>query len=191
MKPFHTILISVLFCFGAPVNALTLAGVSVNEQVQPQGIQQALVLNGAGIRKKFFVKVYVAGLYVPARTQDAQSIINAGAPSRVLMHFVYSEVSKAKLDAAWDDGFEDNLDTAALQALKPRLAQFKSLFRTLVEGDEVWLDYLPNQGTRVSINGEVQGLVPGADFNAALLSVWLGEEPVTSSLKKGLLGADS
>jgi hypothetical protein len=65
------------------------------------------------------------------------------------------------------------------------------LFRTLREGDEVWLDHLPGKGTRVSINGQVSGWVPGQDFNAALLSVWLGPEPVTSSLKKALLSADT
>ena len=107
------------------------------------------------------------------------------------MHFVYDEVSRDKLNAAWEDGFRANLDTARYQALAPRIEQFKAMFRTLREGDEVWLDHLPGEGTRVSINGEVQGLVPGDDFNAALLAIWLGPEPVTGSLKKALLAADN
>lgn len=55
-------------------------------------------------------------------------------------------------------------------------------------GDIVWFDFLPDQGTRVTIIFEHKGHVLGQDFNAALLSVWLGERPVTESLKREVLG---
>ena len=176
-------------CFCMPVQALDIAGVEVPQEASPTGLEQSLSLNGAGVRKKFFVSVYVAGLYLPQAEDNAARLLAEPPANRVLMHFVYSEVSRAKMDDAWEDGFESNLSAAAYQALKPRLQSFMALFDTLYEGDRVWLDYLPGEGTRVSINGEPRGMVPGADFNAALLAVWLGENPVTGSLKKALLGA--
>jgi len=181
---------ATLLCLPMLAQALQLAGVEVPRQVSVQGIEQPLLLNGAGVRKKFFVKVYVAGLYLPQPQRDAAQLLAAPPPNRVLMHFVHSEVSREKMDAAWLDGFEANLGQAQFSALRPRLQQFMDLFGTLYQGDRVWLDHLPGQGTRVSINGELRGVVPGSDFNAALLAVWLGAEPVTDSLKKGLLGAD-
>lgn len=52
----------------------------------------------------------------------------------------------------------------------------------------VWLDHLLLRGTRILINGRIIGWVAGQDFNAALLSVWLGDKPVTKSLKNELSG---
>ncbi len=46
----------------------------------------------------------------------------------------------------------------------------------------------PEQGTMVSIAGELKGTVAGADFNRALLSIWLGKDPVGDDLRNALLG---
>jgi hypothetical protein len=40
----------------------------------------------------------------------------------------------------------------------------------------------------VRINAELQGTVPGNDFFRALLKIWLGDRPVSKSLKQGMLG---
>ncbi len=188
---YRVLLVLALGVLDAHAAGVRLAGFDVPPQAVVDGLQQPLVLNGAGIRYKFFFKIYVGALYLPRPEHRAEALLVDPPPNRVLMHFVYSEVSRAKLDDAWDEGFRDNLDDAAYQALAPRIQQFKDLFVTLREGDEVWLDYLPGRGTRVSINGQPRGTVPGRDFNAALLSVWLGREPVTSALKKALLSADT
>ena len=58
------------------------------------------------------------------------------------------------------------------------------------EGDLVYLDYVPGRSTEVSINGDRVGSIDGHDFNSALLGVWLGESPVTESLKKAMVGVD-
>src|SRR5947209_15933138 len=46
----------------APGRAGTLAGVTLPDSVQAGS--ESLVLNGMGLRKKLFIKVYVAGLYL-------------------------------------------------------------------------------------------------------------------------------
>jgi hypothetical protein len=50
------------------------------------------------------------------------------------------------------------------------------------------LDFIPNQGTKISMRGQVVGLIEGDAFAAALLSIWLGKAPVNEDLKAALLG---
>ncbi len=172
-----------------PAQSRELAGVSIEEQLSlPEA--GTLVLNGAGIRYKFFFKIYVGALYLPQKQSDAVKVLAANSPSRIVMHIVYDEVPRQKLVNAWNEGFENNSSQQVLQQIQPRIDEFNSWFGDLRQGDVVLLDYLPGQGTRVSIKGEVKGVIPGEDFNRALLSVWLGEEPVTEELKDAMLGLE-
>ncbi len=166
-----------------------VAGVALPVVASIAGVEEPLRLNGAGTRSKFFFRIYVAALYLPQPNTSAERILDQLPANRLLMHFVYDEVSKHKLDDAWEEGFRANLSESALLRLRDRLERFKNLFFTLHGGDQVWLDYVPQQGTRVSINGEPRGVIGGSDFSRALLSVWLGPNPVTGSLKKALLAA--
>ena len=169
-------------------HALEIADVQLEEQVQLPGSAQALVLNGAGIRYKFFFKVYVGALYLTEQQQSAEKILAEDAYNRVVMHIVYDEVPKTKLVSAWQEGFTDNNSEETMASIKDRLHAFNDMFIDLKQGDIVLLDYLPGSGTRVKIKGKDIGVIAGADFNRALLSVWLGDEPVTLELKEALLG---
>jgi hypothetical protein len=170
--------------------AIEIADVSVPNEIKLNGASETLTLNGAGIRSKFFFKIYVAALYLPSPTTESEAIIAIDQPNRVLMHFVYSEVEKEKLVDGWIDGFNNNTSKEEMKELEERLATFNTLFETVVDGNQILLDYQPNKGTQVTIKGEVKGTIPGHDFNQALLRVWLGSEPVTSSLKEALLGGE-
>ncbi|MCB1800816.1 MAG: chalcone isomerase family protein [Gammaproteobacteria bacterium] len=171
--------------------AARVGEIEVPEQVTIDGFDAPLQLNGAGIRKKFFISVYVGALYLPQPQRGVGQLLQSPPANRVLMHFVYSTVAKRKVDATWREGFVLNLDEATRAALAPRLERFVDLFTDLREGDRVWLDFVPGRGTRVSINGQARGLVEGDDFNAALLSIWLGREPVSDTLKNAMLGVDT
>lgn len=109
-------------------------------------------------------------------------------PKRVTMHFLHDEISQEKLIDAWNEGFENNQSEQMLTTLRPRIEQFNQLFQTVHQGDVITLDYIPEQGTAVVINGSEKGEVPGADFNRAVLQIWLGDSPADKDLKQGLLG---
>jgi len=182
------LLLLVLALMMPAVPAVEIAGVDLPAQVTRPGDRDVLVLNGAGIRKKFFVSVYLASLYLTAKDTDPERIVAQDKPNRVQMDMLYSRVDREKFIEGWNDGFAANQSAAALQPLRERLERFNAMFETLVEGDRVVLDYVPGSGTRVTIKGVDKGIIPGHDFNAALLKVWLGETPVTAQLKKDLLG---
>jgi hypothetical protein len=79
------------------------------------------------------------------------------------------------------------------QALQPALAERRALFDAQVgqvnKGDVVNLDFVPGQGLLFTLNGQPRGAaLPGEDFYAAVLGIFIGEQPVDDRLKVGLLG---
>ncbi len=188
MRKLTTSLLLGLCIVNVQLFAAEIKGVTVTETVSIPTVDKKLVLNGAGIRKKFFVSVYIGALYLVEKSNSAEKIVAMEQPKRVMMHFLYDKVEAKKLHDAWREGFQDNVSESDFNKLQERLEKFNSYFGDAVKGDEVTLDYLPGTGTRVSVNSEVKGTILGADFNRALLKVWLGERPVTSGLKKAMLG---
>ena len=176
-------LISILLI--PSLQAREVAGVPLAEEIELGG--QKLVLNGAGIRTKFVFDIYVGALYLKEKTKQGKQALLLAGPKRVQMHFLYDEVEQRKLTDGWTEGFENNLAAAELASLKGRLEDFNKLFITVKKGDEILLDYTPEQGTQVTINKQVRGTIPGEDFSRALLSVWLGDDPADSGLKTAML----
>jgi len=168
------------------IGAREIAGVDVPESAAITN--KVLVLNGAGIRKKLFIKVYVAGLYLTVKRTTASEILADPGAKRIVMSFLYKEVSAERLVEGWNVGFADNNTTEELKGLQDRIDQFNALFSTVRKGDTIQLDYMPNEGTQVWINDTMKGTVPGEDFYRALLKIWLGTEPADADLKDAMLG---
>lgn len=184
----HIVFVSLLgaWFFSTPLAAREVAGVKLDDQVQLGATP--LVLNGAGVRSKFFVKVYVGALYLGKPSKSVTEILEMSGPKRIAMHFLHDEVSEEKLLEAWNEGFENNQTEEILSILRPKIEQFNKLFQTVQTGDVITLDYIPDEGTAVVINGLEKGKVPEADFNRALLLIWLGDKPADEDLKQALLG---
>ncbi len=177
----------LLLCFlSIGVHARDVAGVTVAEKVTLA--DTTLTLNGAGIRNKFFFDIYVGALYLPEKTKDAETAIDMPGPKRVSMYFLHKEVSREKLIDGWNDGFQHNHTNEQLKTLEAKLEAFNEFFVTVKRGDRITLDYLPETGTRISINDQLRGSIPGKEFYPALLKVWLGKKPADADLKKGMLG---
>jgi len=71
--------------------------------------EESLVLNGAGIRSKFFVKIYVGAIYLPETTLDSDQILAAAGPKSMQMNMLYKEVEAEKITTGWTEGFSSNL----------------------------------------------------------------------------------
>ena len=170
------------------VAAVEVAGVKVPEKISIGESGSQLVLNGAGIRKKLFIKVYVGALYLSSKQNTVAAILNAEGPKQITMHFLYKEVTAKKLVKGWNEGFEGNSTASEVKLLQERINRFNKLFRTVKKGDVIRLDYSSDQGTQVWINDKLMGTVEGNDFNRALLKIWLGPKPADGGLKKAWLG---
>jgi Chalcone isomerase-like len=96
-----------------------------------------------------------------------------------------------QVSSALNEGLLANNSAEDLAKLDAKIKDFVSIMNSIgsaKKGSVIALDYAPGSGTRVNVNGESKGTVPGEDFNRALLKVWLGDKPVDAALKKGMLG---
>lgn len=148
----------------------------------------ALVLNGMGVREAtiFSVKVYVAGLYLPAKSSAAEAILKDIGPWRLVLRFV-RDVDGEDIAEAWEEGFEKSAGEG-LGPLKDRLKTLMAMMPDLKEGQSLTFTHDPASGVAVDVDGAAKGTIEGADFAAALLCIWLGPEPPNDELKAGLLG---
>jgi len=172
-----------------PSFAAEIAGVKYPDQVQAGASQ--LVLNGAGLRRKLFFKVYAMALYLPAKAADAAAAIDAPGPKRVEIAMLRDVDAKTFSDAL-REGIEANHSEAEVKAIEPRIEQLEAVMQkvgTAKDGMHVRLDWVPGTGTQVSIDGApADAPIQGEDFYRALLRIWLGPHAVQSDLKRALLG---
>jgi len=98
--------------YSLPAAALEIGGIEVAETISSADNKTTLLLNGAGLREKFYIDVYVGALYLPAKTTDAHAILSDEGPASVLMHILHSEISKQKLTDGWTDGLDAQLTDA-------------------------------------------------------------------------------
>jgi hypothetical protein len=169
----------------APALARKVGGVDFPDAVTVAG--QDLKLNGAGIRKKFFVKVYAGGLYLAQPSRDAADIVAADVPKRVRMVFL-RDVDKGKIMETYREGFRANSAGPALETLLAKLDRIAPAIVDMRRGGEMFVTYMPGQGTTVAAAGAAPVTVEGKDFADAMFRNWLGPRPADPDLKGALVG---
>jgi hypothetical protein len=168
--------------------ALEVSGVKLADSIHLGS--RDLVLNGAGLRTKFFFKVYVAAMYLGEKTHVAEAALNQSGEKRVALH-ILREISDEKMLKGFNEVMVANHTPAEMQALAPQLKELTAIFHAVgevKEGDMVFLDYLPDSGTKIVVNGVLKGSIAGAEFNRALFKIWLGDKPAQPDLKQKMLG---
>ena len=151
---------------------------------------QSLVLNGAGVRTQLVFRIYVAALYLPARLDSGEDILHENQPRRLLLHML-RDVPSSELATSMNETLNATLTRAERQPLESRIRQFNVMLEALRDvkpGTQIVIDYAPDSGTTILVDGEQKGHVPGADFNQALLRMWIGSRPRDAQLKTALLG---
>lgn len=182
------LLTAVLLFLCTNVQAAEVAGVKLADSIHLGSHE--LLLNGAGLRTKFFFKVYVAALYLGEKTHVAEVALNQSGEKRIALH-VLRELSDEQLLDAFNKVMVANHTPAEMRALEPQLKELTAIFhavKTIKEGDVVALDYLPDSGTQINVNGVLRGNIAGAVFNRALFKIWLGDKPAQPDLKQKMLG---
>jgi hypothetical protein len=179
----------LLVSMSVVASAKEVAGIKLDERTN-LGTSE-LVLNGAGLRKKVFFKVYVAGLYLTEKRKSPAEVFALPGPKRASITLLRT-LPAQELVAALKNGILDNSSPEEQQVLKDRVDGLAANLLSIQQGkkgDVITVDWLPDVGTVVTLNGEVRGQsIAGYDLYRALLRVWLGERPTSAGLKKALLG---
>jgi len=167
-----------------PAAAAELAGVRMDDGIQVG--DQSLVLNGQGLRKKLFIKVYVGGLYLAEKSSDPARVAAADQPRQMVMAFLRG-VSAGQMADAWNDCLEAN-NAGASSTVREQFGRLSEWMSDVDDGDRMVFTYQPGEGTEVEVKGESRGSIDGKPFADALLNCWLGPEPPSDDFKAGLLG---
>jgi hypothetical protein len=186
------LLVSAALAFAVSLPAaasVDVSGYKFEDTAQVAG--KELKLNGAGMRTKFVVKVYAAGLYVPEKKNNTAEILKEDGPRRVTIQMA-RDVSSEDFGKAFMEGLNDNVDKTEKQRIVSQIGKMGELFASvdgLKKGDVLHLDWIPGTGTQAELNGKkLGGPIPDIGFYNAILRIWLGDRPVDRSLKPALLG---
>ncbi len=176
---------TLALALAVPAAAGTLAGVTMPDQTTVGS--QSLVLNGMALRSKLMFKVYVAGLYLPAKETSSEKVLAADGARHMVMHWL-RDVEKGSICGAWDEGLAANTPNASAE-LRQSFATLCSYMDDAKEGDKYVFSYAPATGTTIEAKGQKKGTIPGKAFADALFACWIGLKPGPGSdFKKALLG---
>jgi hypothetical protein len=185
---------------GGPALALHYEGQDFDDGVQLGGSQ--LLLNGVGKRAEAIVRIYAAGLYLTAKAASAEAVLATPGPKRLQIRLLLDIAKKLPIGLNSVDADEfvkaikigvarncSEAERAALTQRLPLLLQNLQAVGKVMKKDRINIDFLPEQGTLLTVNGRQWGqAIPGADLYNAFLKVFIGELPVDLRLKAGLLG---
>ncbi|WP_374317590.1 chalcone isomerase family protein [Aquabacterium sp.] len=185
-------LIAAAVSSSSALAAKEIAGVKFDDRYAVAG--QSLQLNGAGLRKKMFIKVYAIGLYLNGKASTPSGVLSQpGAKSvRIVM---LRDVSAQDLSDSLIKSITANVSSSEMPSIQSRLNELEANLKTLGQvkrGDVIQMDFLPASGTHITSGAQVMPRdIPGEDFYRALLKIWIGEKPSDGDLKDDLLGKAS
>ena len=169
--------------------AAEISGVKFDETVKLAG--KELKLNGVGMRTKFIVKVYAAGLYLPEKKNTVADIMKIEGPRRLTL-VMMREISSDDFGQSFMTGLNNNIDKADKSRFVTQISKFGEMFGAidgLKKGDVLHIDWIPGTGTQCELNGKKIGeTLPDVNYYNAVLKIWLGDKPADSALKPALLG---
>lgn len=173
-----------------PARALDVESVRLDDSARVAG--KSLVLNGAGIARQLVFRVYAIGLYLMDRKVSAEEILATDGPRRIAIA-ILRDISSEDFQKAVAEHASRGLPQHDRAAVRSQMAALiKAIARRpdgLREGDTLTMDWVPETGTVVQLNGKpLVEPMPGRAFYTALLSIWLGDNPTDPSLKPKLLG---
>ena len=167
-------------------NAKEIEGITLPESLEVG--KSKLVLNGAGVRSKFFMDLYVGGLYLQNKSDNPKEIIEGDEPMAIRLHIISSLINSKKMENATREGFE-NATKGNTEPIKSQIEKFISVFQEKINEDDIFdLLYSPGKGVEVFKNGELKSIIEGLAFKQALFGIWLSDKPAQKSLKEEMLG---
>ena len=189
----RALLMTLAAGLATPALAVRYEGQDFADTLQVGG--STLALNGTGKRQVAIYSLYLAALYLPQKASTPDAIYAQDGPKRLEMRIVIplvKDVAAQEFVKAINKGVNRNSTDAEKAAVDERLKQFNAAIGEVgrvKKGDRLVIDYLPAQGTVLTVNGKVYGKpIEGQDFYAAFLKVFIGDRNSDANLRTGLLG---
>jgi hypothetical protein len=128
------------------------------------------------------VELYSVAVYVDGPLFDRVQLISPDVTKALRIVVTYKEDLHRRVVLDWRKELIPRLDPAAT-------AHLRGTFAPLQDGDVVLIEYVPSKGTVVRVNRAVAVAGANHDLMLAFLDHWLGQRPVSETIKRTLLGS--
>ena len=177
-------ILTLLLALGSNAQ-LTIEGVTLPATLKANN--ENLVLNGGGLREKYFLDLYVGGLYLKSKSTNANAIMKADESMAIRIEIVSKLISSDKMVDAIEEGMEKSTG-GKTQELSQEIKDFKAAFsEAIVVGDIYNLIYNPGEGLTIYKNNKKVKTIKGLKFKQAAFGIWLCDDPADDDLKEGML----
>jgi hypothetical protein len=178
----------IFFLFSS---ALSFAQTKINDISFPDTYtagKDKLVLNGGGTREKYWMDMYVAGLYLTAKNKDAAGILDANSSMAIKINIVSSLITSSRMREAVEEGFRKSTGGKE-EIYKDKIALFENAFSEEIKKGDVFDIVYAAETVSIYKNNTLKAEVKGGmDFKKAVFGIWLGNDPADADLKDGMLG---
>jgi len=187
----HWSVVATLLAFSLTSLAAELDGMTPKDVEQVAG--RNLHLNGAGLGKRFVIKVYAISLYLLEPKANAEDIVNSDDPRRIAI-VMLRDVDSREFSQAITDALTDSAGaSAAMERVMDDLADvgraITTQYQGLRKGDRLTMDWVPGLGAVIELNQRRLTRPHDRAFYKAMSNVWLGAKPVDPKLRARLLGS--
>jgi len=178
------------------VQALQVLGVSIPQTIEVMDNAQPLqlTLHGTAVRYLWGKPAYIGVLYTQYLDQSIEQMLSKDQAIRMAFYVVQDHVKPLLLQDAWVEGIFGNNERAISQEYAEQFLQLKAqLDNELFNGDVAYLQYLPQTGILMEINGQPKLQLQQqakAFFNMAI-KIWIGPHPPSLQFKRSLLNFPS
>ncbi len=144
-------------------------------------------LRGIKLFEYWMFDLYTAALYLPAGVRTIDEVLSP-VPKSLVLHY-HRTIKASQMNEAAAKAMRKNPDFDEA-VLRERIETIEKVYETVNKGDRYELRYVPEKGTVLLRNGEVQVTIPGEDFARVYFGIWLGHHPLNTELRDVLIGRE-
>jgi hypothetical protein len=147
------------------------------------------VLNGIGLRTISFlgIKAYVAGLYLPRPSHDAQQILASSEPKVIILKFIHG-ASKERIEKQYRACEAENCGNGACDPSDEGDFEHLVAIAPAVKPGDTTTYVIADPEVRVYANDQLIDAFKNRDLGFRLLSGFIGDHPPTPELRREMLG---
>lgn len=138
-----------------------------------------VTLAAEGTRERWFIDLYRVALYAPTPTPTLDSL-RADVPKALRIEVLYGGDMPESIPAQWKQELMPALSES-------EIGRLRQAYAGLDEGDVVLIEYAPDTGTQILVNGQSVVRDRGDRPMQAFLDVFVGRDPVSAGLKRTLI----
>lgn len=188
----RTLLLTACLAATPPALAAERDGVSLPDRLEAAGT--ILTLNGIATRtySPLRVRVYVAALYLGRPSRDPAAVLASPEPKAILVRYL-QPVKRDDAVAAWRLYLDANCVAPTCRLPTDALARFEAALSPVRKGDTQRFVFT-SEGVEIAADGRDRtgvATITDPTFARVLLATWIGDQPTSEAVKRGLLAGVS